>query len=473
MHHVALDRPRADDGDLDDEVVVTLRLQPRQHGHLRARLDLKHAHRVGATDHLVDAFVLGGHGRERELTPGKLLDELEAAADRAQHAEAEHVDLHEPELLEIVLVPLDHRAVRHRRVLDRHELVDRPLGDDEAAYVLRQMPWETEQRLGELDPAPYFPALGIEARLAYALLVDDAALPPLQRARERADLQLLDAERLADVADRAAAAISDDRGRQCGSLARVLAVDVLNDLLAPLVLEIDVDVGRLVALLRDEAFDQRLHAVWVYFRNTQAEADDGVGGRPATLAQDADAARMADDVVDRQEIRFVAQLGDQLQLVLDQRANLGRLAFGPTPAAAALRQRAEIRRRRLSGRYQLVRVLVAQLRERKIRALEYRERLAQQLGRITANELVDGPQASFGIRMQLEAERVERNFAPNGGQRVLQHAPLAAVHVNVAGRDQRHGELASQGSGCLHPAPVVALVQELDGHPQAPFETLL
>src|SRR5688572_3320304 len=123
---------------------------------------------------------------------------------------------------------------------------------------------------------------------------------------------------------------------------------------------------------------------------------------------------MADDVVDRQEIRFVAQLGDQLQLVLDQIANFGRLAFGPTPAATALRQRAEIRRRRLSGRYQLVRVLVAQLRERKIHALEYRERLAQQLGRITANELVDGPQASFGIRIELEAERVERNFAPNG-----------------------------------------------------------
>ena len=239
-----------------------------------------------------------------------------------------------------------------------------------------------------------FGLLGSSPASLIRCVVDDAVLPPLQRACERADLELLDAERLADVADGAAPAIGDDRGRQRGPLARVLAIDVLNDLLAPLVLEIDVDVRRLVALLRDETLDQGLHALGIDLGNTQAEADDGIGGRAAALAQDADAAGMAHDVVDRQEIRFVTQLGDQRELVLDQRANFGRLAFRPTPPAAALRQRAQIARRRLSGRNELVRILVAELRQRKIHALEYRERLAQQLGRIEPNELVDGPQCS-------------------------------------------------------------------------------
>ena len=36
MHHVALDRPRPDDRDLDDEVIEGARLDPRQHRHLRA-----------------------------------------------------------------------------------------------------------------------------------------------------------------------------------------------------------------------------------------------------------------------------------------------------------------------------------------------------------------------------------------------------------------------------------------------------
>ena len=43
--------------------------------------------------------------------------------------------------------------------------------------------------------------------------------------------------------------IADHRGRERGAVAAVLFVDVLDDFFAPLVLEVDVDVGRLVALL--------------------------------------------------------------------------------------------------------------------------------------------------------------------------------------------------------------------------------
>ena len=54
MHHVALDRPRPHDRDLDDEIVEALRLEARQHRHLRAALDLEHADRIGARQHVVD-----------------------------------------------------------------------------------------------------------------------------------------------------------------------------------------------------------------------------------------------------------------------------------------------------------------------------------------------------------------------------------------------------------------------------------
>ena len=47
------------------------------------------------------------------------------------------------------------------------------------------------------------------------------------------------------------------------------------------------------------------------------------------------------------------------------------------------------------------------------------------------------------------------------------------MHVHVAGRDQRHRELAAEISSLLQPAPVVARVQELHGHPEAAFEALL
>src|SRR5690606_6646273 len=159
----------------------------------------------------------------------------------------------------------------------------------------------------------------IEAGLADALAIERlAALPPLQRARERAHGELVEPERLADVADRAARPIRDDRGRDRGTLARVLARDILNDLLAALVPEVDIDVGRLVALLRYEALDEHLHARGVDLRDAEHEADDGIRGRAAALAENPLAARELHDVVHGQEIRLVAQLGDELELVLDE-----------------------------------------------------------------------------------------------------------------------------------------------------------
>ena len=67
-------------------------------------------------------------------------------------------------------------------------------------------------------------------------------------------------ERLADIAHRALGAVADDGRAERGVVAAVGVEDPLHDDLAPLVLEIDVDVGRLVALLRDEALEQQVVA---------------------------------------------------------------------------------------------------------------------------------------------------------------------------------------------------------------------
>jgi hypothetical protein len=65
----------------------------------------------------------------------------------------------------------------------------------------------------------------------------------------------------AGVAQRRARPVADDHRGERGAVPAVLAVDVLDDLLAALVLEIDVDVGRLVALDADEAAEEERGAV--------------------------------------------------------------------------------------------------------------------------------------------------------------------------------------------------------------------
>jgi hypothetical protein len=73
-----------------------------------------------------------------------------------------------------------------------------------------------------------------------------------------------------------------------------------------------------------------IHARRVDLGDAQRVAHRRVGRRAAALAQDAAAAGEADDVVHGEEIRLVAELGDQRELVLDLRAHLvRRAAFGP------------------------------------------------------------------------------------------------------------------------------------------------
>ena len=91
---------------------------------------------------------------------------------------------------------------------------------------------------------------------------------------------------LAYLADRALAAIVYHRGAKPRALPTVARVDVLDHFLAPLMLEIDVDIRRLVPRLADEPFED--HST--YFRtdagDAQAVADHRIGRATPTLAED-------------------------------------------------------------------------------------------------------------------------------------------------------------------------------------------
>ncbi len=61
------------------------------------------------------------------------------------------------------------------------------------------------------------------------------------------------AQYFADLAEGAARAIVNDGGRDTGAFAAIAGIDILHDLLAALMLEIHVDVGRFVARFGQEA----------------------------------------------------------------------------------------------------------------------------------------------------------------------------------------------------------------------------
>ncbi len=66
-----------------------------------------------------------------------------------QRAETEEVDLEQREVFEIVFVPLDHGAAGHRGVLDRDDVVDRFVTEEEAARVNADVARELEDLVGQ------------------------------------------------------------------------------------------------------------------------------------------------------------------------------------------------------------------------------------------------------------------------------------------------------------------------------------
>ena len=111
--------------------------------HLRARFDLEDADGVGLADHVVGFFIFCRNILHPEWNAAPGGNQIQRAADRRQHAQREHVNLHQPNRFKIVLVPLDDAALRHGGVFDGHDTAQLVARDDKAADMLRQMTRKT------------------------------------------------------------------------------------------------------------------------------------------------------------------------------------------------------------------------------------------------------------------------------------------------------------------------------------------
>ena len=249
-----------------------------------------------------------------------------------------------------------------------------------------------------------------------------------------------EAERLAHLAHRRAPAIGDDGGGDPGAVAAVAGIDILDHLLAPLMLEIDVDVGRLLPLGRDEALEQEIDLGRIDIGDGEAVADGGVGGRAAALAEDAELARIVHDVVHGEEIGRVVELLDQSELLLQRVAHLLGDAAGEAPGGALpgqVRQdaiAASCRRGTGSSGYSYFEARRARrCRRRRSRWLR-RERILVAFEQ--ARHLMWRFQVPLGIGLEAEARFGNRAFLADAGEHVLQRAAVRGVVEHGIGGDE-------------------------------------
>ena len=143
-----------------------------------------------------------------------------------------------------------------------------------------------------LDYASAWKLKGIIAKYS-----DHISLPILMEKEEWKDGELINPS-------------DENGGRQPGVIAAETLVNILDHLLAPLVLEIDVDVWRLLARGGNKTLEQKIMLGRIDLGDAQTKTDDAIGRRPAPLRKNAAPFRKAHDVVNGQKICRVIQFAD-------------------------------------------------------------------------------------------------------------------------------------------------------------------
>ena len=233
------------------------------------------------------------------------LDLVEGVADERQRAQPEEVHLQEPDALDLLHRPLGDDFVL-LALVERHELGQRLGRDDDAGGVDRgvarhafEPPRDGEQLLDALVLLLHL----LERRVLLERLVERH----VERGRNRfGDLvgvgvgNVHDARDVAHDCPRLHRPEGDDLR---DVLAAVLARDVVDDLAAPALAEVDVDVGQRHALGVEEALEDEVVLDRVDVGDAQAVGDEAAGRRAAARPdRDRLLARVADEVPDDEEV---------------------------------------------------------------------------------------------------------------------------------------------------------------------------
>ena len=319
MDHFSDDRSGPDDRDLDHQVVERARLHPRQRRHLRAALDLEDPDGVGAREHRVHLGIAGRQMGEVDFDPFALAHQRDRLLQHRHHPKPQQIDLDDPEVGAVLLVPLDHHSPRHRGRLQRHDLVERPRANHHPAAMLPEMTRQVLDLAHQRDQPGKARRLDVdtaalEQRRQFVVAV--AEFVDVVEPREAVDMFGREAQHLADLAHGAARAIGDHVGGHSGAALSVAAIDVLDDLLALVAArQIDIDVGPLPALLGEKALEQQLHPDRVDRRDPERIADRAVGRRAAPLRHDCVLAAELHDVPDDEEVAGKAKPRDYFEFV--------------------------------------------------------------------------------------------------------------------------------------------------------------
>jgi hypothetical protein len=328
--HVVLDRARVERARPVErvesrEVGEDARLGPAQEVPHTARIELEDAGGLAGAEELVGRLVVQGDVVEVQRDAEPLPDRGHRRLQDVERDEPQEVDLEQAHLLDRVHVELGRDFVLVGAV-ERQELDDGARRDDHAGGVHPGVAGEPLEALGDLDHPRDGLVRGhrlLEARRVAEGPLEGDVRPVRHELRDAVADRDRQRENARHVPDRELGLELRERHDLGHALAPVLARYVVDDLRAPRLAEIDVDVGHRDPLWVQEALEQEVETQRIDLRDPQRPRDDG-SGRAAPSGTDRDALlpRLADEVGDDQEVRRESHLLDDPDLVLEALAIL-------------------------------------------------------------------------------------------------------------------------------------------------------
>ena len=254
------------------------------------------------------------------------LDLGDRVGHRGLHPDAEHVELEQAEVLDVLLVELAHR-VAQEALLHRGAVEQGAVGEQHPARVHRDVPRQPVEALHQpeehVEGAP-LPGRRLPRHPGGAQLGQVAQRHPgvagadvRERLGDGVDLPHRHAERRTDVADRVAHLVGvhhRDGGAPVGAEA---LEDRVVDLQPARGLHVDVDVGQRDAQRGEEALHQQAVPDRVDPGDAEQVVDQAARPGPTGSAADAELADHLGDVADGEEVRREAERADRLELVVE------------------------------------------------------------------------------------------------------------------------------------------------------------
>ena len=259
----------------------------------------------------------------------------------------------------------------------------------------------------------------------------------------------------------------NDRGGDAGAVPAIAPVDVLDDFLAPLVFEIDIDVRRLVTLVGQETLEQNVERGGIHRGDAEHVADGGVGGRPPALAHDALVFGDADKIEDREKIRRQPLSGDEDELLAQQALYLLRYApavFHPGMEPDAI---FKILLACPAVGYGLLRIFVTQMVKIEVDQTLQHLRLGDRFGCCAeeARHFLGPLEMTFAIHLQQATGSFDLHALPDARHHVLQVALDRIVIEHVVRGDEADMRLRRNAFQLLETAGIIAAPVHGDAEP--------